>query len=64
MTLEDRIYCLQRTSELPHELRDSLMKADKAYLQNRDEEAVEIVNNIELECHARGISIYKPASIW
>lgn len=60
VTIEDRIYCLQKTQDLPHELRDMLMKADKAYIQDRDSEALAIIQVIELECQTRGVTIYRP----
>lgn len=59
MTLDDRIFCLQRT-QLPSDLLTKLRDADVAYLQDRDNMALKLVNEIESECKDRNISIYIP----
>jgi hypothetical protein len=59
MTLDDRIYCLQRTA-LPDDLQAKLTEADIAYLQDRDHTATQLVTEIESECQNRGITINVP----
>jgi hypothetical protein len=59
-TLEDRIYCLQRTTDLPADLREKVLQADILYLQYKDHEAERIVRSVEMECHSRNITIWIP----
>ncbi len=61
--LDDRIYCLQRTPELPAPLRLLLHNADVAYIQGDDDQALEIVSRIESACSNSGISIFRPDPI-
>lgn len=60
MKLDDRIYCLQKTGELPEELRQKVHNADVLYLQDQDKVAEQVINEVEAECSIRGIQIYKP----
>lgn len=60
LTLEDRIYCLLRTSMLPTDLKSLLEQAEAAYLEECDEIAVKLVIRIENSCKQRGIEIYTP----
>jgi hypothetical protein len=59
--LDDRIYCLQRTKDLPEELRALVHEADRLYLQDKDEQSEVLVKRVESECRERGIVIYSPS---
>jgi len=58
-TLEDRIYILQKTN-LPDDLSYMLQQADQYYVQYLDKQAEELVAQIEKECVARNIKLFKP----
>lgn len=59
MNLDDRLYCLQHTN-LPQDLVQQVVEADKLYLQDKDGEATAIVSRVEAECKNRGIETHKP----
>lgn len=63
LTLDDRIYCLQRTTKLPEELANVLTVADTHYIQERDVQALELVNYLEMQCRLQNIDIYLPINI-
>jgi|GEM_PF-3995847 len=60
--LQDRIYFLQKTF-LPIQLNVDLIRADTLHLQDKDDEAAELVGKIEEECAKLGIKIYQPMPI-
>ncbi|MGV2885905.1 hypothetical protein [Paenibacillus taichungensis] len=60
MNLNDRIYCLQRTMNMSDDLRQKVHQADVLYLQDQESAAEHIINEVEVECNIRGISIYRP----
>lgn len=60
--LQDRIYFLQKTF-LPIQLNVDLIRADTLYLQDKDDEAAELVGKIEEKCAELGIKIYQPMPI-
>jgi hypothetical protein len=57
MTLDNRIFLLQKTKGLTPELSRQLMLADIAYLQDRDSDAQALVTQVEQECARQGIEI-------
>lgn len=63
-TLDDRIFCLQRTFNLPSELRTMVYQADVLYLQDRDDEAEKIIVQIESMCDQANISIWLPENAY
>ena len=60
MTLDDRIFLLQHTTELPNTIKQRLVEADVAYLQDREAEATRIVEEIETWCENNGVNIINP----
>lgn len=58
MTLDNRLFLLQHTKGLTPEMRAKLFLADKAFLQNRDGEAINLVSEVEKECQFCGIPIF------
>lgn len=58
MSLDNRIFALQKTKDLPEDLRLMLFHADSVFLQDKEEAAEYLVSEIERECQARGIGIY------
>lgn len=60
--LQDRIYFLQRTC-LPIQLNVDLIRADTLYLQDKDDDAADLVGKIEEECAKLGIKIYQPMPV-
>lgn len=60
--LDDRLYIL-RNSILPHDLRRSLVEADRLFLRDNDNKSEVIVSDIENKCKVRGIDMYKPILI-
>lgn len=58
MTLDDRIFILQKTIGLTPDLRRQLMLADIAHLNDRDSDAKTIVMEIEKACTDQGIEIF------
>lgn len=63
LTLDDRIYCLQRTIDLPAHLKMMLKRADICYLNMKDEAAESILSDIEHQCDLLGVSIFKPHTV-
>lgn len=61
MTLDDRIYCLQKT-DLPEDLSEKLRQADIAYLQDRIYFSTLLVYEIIESCIERKIQLYTPAN--
>jgi len=57
--LDDRLYVL-RSSNLPDDLRNEFIEADKLFLKDQDNKSEAIINKIEDECMVRDISLYKP----
>lgn len=62
ISLDNRIFALQKTKNLPEDLRLLLFHADSVNLQDAEDTAESLVSEIERECHARGIRIYDVAS--
>ena len=56
-SLDNRIFALQKTKDLPEDLRLLLFHADTVYLQEAEEAAEYLITEIEHECQARGIRI-------
>ncbi|GAK41986.1 hypothetical protein TCA2_4478 [Paenibacillus sp. TCA20] len=61
-SLDDHIYCLQRTP-LPAQLSIDLIRADTFYLQDKDDECRQILGEIEQKCAELNIKIYRPMPI-
>jgi hypothetical protein len=58
MTLDNRIFLLQKTEGLTPDLRRQLVLADIAYLQDHDSDAQQIITGIEQECVRQEIPIF------
>ena len=58
MTLDNRIFLLQKTNGLTPDLKRQLMLADIAYLQDHDHDAEQIITGIELECQRQDIPVF------
>lgn len=57
-SLDNRIFALQKTKDLPEDLRLLLFHADSVYVQDAEEAAEYLITEIERECQARGIQIF------
>lgn len=49
LDLDNRLYIL-RNSDLPEDLRNKFIKADKLFLREQEKESEVIISEIELEC--------------
>ncbi|QRF22268.1 hypothetical protein FY534_00140 [Alicyclobacillus sp. TC] len=58
MSIDDRIYRLQR-SNVPADLKYILRQADKAFLQDDEVQASNLIAYLEIECEKRGIALYQ-----
>lgn len=58
ISLDNRIFALQKTKDLPEELRVLLFHADVVHLQDAEDATECLVSEIEREYQARGIQIY------
>jgi len=58
VSLDNRIFALQKTKDLPEDLRLMLFHADVVYIQNSEDAAEYLVGEIERECQVRGIRIF------
>lgn len=61
--LDNRIYCLQMTMNLPNDLSALLHEADVLFLQDKDDEAEDLVSRIECDCNERGVHIFSPSFV-
>lgn len=59
INLDDRLFVLQNSS-LPSDLSALVHRADVAYLQDRDDEAEQLVAEVEFQCLVRGIRTHRP----
>lgn len=59
-SIDDRLYVLQNTPELPDDLKKKLHEADVAYLQDRDGECLRLLDEIENQCRKLGINLWNP----
>lgn len=55
--LDNRIFALQQTKNLPDSIRQLVQEADRAYLQDRDSDAYQLIGKAESECAKLGIAI-------
>lgn len=60
LNLDNRLYILRSSSNLPDDLRIKFVEADKLFLRDHNEESEAIINEIEHECKIRNISLYQP----
>lgn len=57
ISLDNRIFALQKTKDLPDDLRLLLFHAHTVYLQDAEDAAAYLLGEIERECEVRGIRI-------